>query len=149
MKPIVLATLLAVSLGGSNVALAGGKGHGCGYSNCGGGYYPGYRPGGYYRPYYGSPQHKNNNNSNDSWAYALGGLVLGSVITNAYNNRAPQPQATYVETTTTYQPVQVQRVIVAQPRHLLRDLNGNCYERTTDAAGNELRTQLPPSDCNW
>ena len=148
MKSIAMATLLVALLGGSTTALAGGNGHGCGYNCGGGGYYPGYRPGGYYRPYYGY-QHKNNNNSNDSWAYALGGLVLGSVLTNAYNNnRAQQP--VYVEqTTTTYQPVQVQRVIVAQPRHLLRDLNGNCFERTTDSAGNELRTELPPSACNW
>lgn len=156
MKSIALATLLFAFLGGSNTALAGGKGHGCGYNNCGGGghnqgYNSGYRHGGYYRPYYGYPQHKNNNNSNDSWAYALGGLVLGSVLTNTYNNnRAPQPQTVYVEQTT-YQPVQVQvqRVIVTQPRHLLRDLSGNCYERTTDGAGNELRTQLPASECNW
>jgi hypothetical protein len=141
-------------LGGSNVALADGhgRGHGCGYYNCGGGgYYGGYHRAPYYRPYYGYPQHKNNNNSNDSWAYALGGLVLGSVLTNAYNqNRAPQPQTVLVEqTTTTYQPVQVQRTVVMQPRRLLRDLNGNCYERITDAAGNELRNQLPPSECNW
>ena len=146
MKPIALVTLLLMLLGGSNVALAGGKGHGCGYYGCYGGY-PGYRPPSYgYRPYYGY-QTKNNNNSNSSVAYALGGLVLGAVLTNAYNqSRTPQPQATYVQQT--YQ-VPVQRVVITQPRRLLRDLNGNCYERTTDAAGNELRIELPPSDCNW
>jgi hypothetical protein len=40
-------------------------------------------------------------------------------------------------------------VAAPQGRHLLRDLNGNCFERTTDANGNELRTELPPSQCNW
>lgn len=102
--------------------------------------YYGYRPVGYpYYPYY--PQHHNNNNNNDSAAYLVGGLVVGSLLTNAYNKS--QANSYYAQ-----QPAN-QVVVAPQGRRLLRDLNGNCYERTTDAAGNELRTELPPSQCNW
>jgi hypothetical protein len=147
MKPIALVAVLMLSFGGAGEALAGDHGHGCGYYGCGGGgyyharpYYPYNR--GYYG-YYGYPQHKNNNNSNSSVAYAIGGLALGAILMNAYNqNRAPAPS--YYTQQQTYQAPPA-----AQGRHLVRDLNGNCYERTTDAAGNELRTELPPSACNW
>jgi len=143
MKTIALVAVVALSLAGAGEAMAGGKG--CGYYGCGGGYYHGgpYYPraGHYYGyPYYGYPQHKNNNNSNSSVAYAIGGLALGAILMNAYSqSRAPSytQQQTY------------QAPPAAQGRHLVRDLNGNCYERTTDAAGNELRTELPPSACNW
>jgi hypothetical protein len=151
MKPMLLVTVLMAFLAGSTQALAGGgHGHG-GYSGCGhgcgGGYYPrgGYyypRGGYYYGPYYG--HHNNNNNSNSSVAYALGGLVLGGLLTNAYN-QSRAPRTVYVQQA---QPAQV----VAAPqqgRRLVRDLSGNCYERTTDSAGNELRTELPASACNW
>jgi hypothetical protein len=102
-------------------------------------YYP--RPVGY-PAYYGSPyyygNHHNNNNNSDWPAYLIGGAVLGSVLTNVYHNSQVQQ-------------VPAQQVMVApqQGRRLLRDLNGNCYDRSTDANGNELRTELPPSACNW
>jgi hypothetical protein len=32
---------------------------------------------------------------------------------------------------------------------LLRDSNGNCFERVRDRFGNETRTQLPRSSCNF
>jgi hypothetical protein len=157
MKPIVLATLVAALLVGSTEALAGNggyhggyNGHGGnykhgGYYGHGGGYY--YRPGYYRYPYYGYPYygyHQNNNNYNNGVYYALGGLVLGSILTNTYYQNRVATQPVYVQQT--YQPA---RVVVPQGRHLVRDLNGNCFERTTDAAGNELRTELPPADCNW
>jgi hypothetical protein len=120
------------------------------------GHYPYYRP--YYRPYYGRPYpyygyrpvgypayygypynygHHNNNNNSDWPAYLIGGAVLGSVLTNVYQNSQAQ-----------YAPAN-QVITAPQGRRLLRDLNGNCYERMTDANGNELRTELPPSQCNW
>jgi hypothetical protein len=149
MKPIVLATLVVALLVGSTEALAGNgfyhggngyrgayHGHG-GYYGHGGGYY-----GPAYYPYYG--YHHNNNNYNNGAYYALGGLVLGSILTNTYYQNRVVTQPVYVQQT--YQPP---RVVVAQGRHLIRDLSGNCYERTTDGAGNELRTELPPGDCNW
>ena len=107
-------------------------------------YYPyyGYRPVGYPGYYYGAPYyygHHHNNNNNSDWpAYLVGGAILGSVLTNVYHNSQAQQVAPANQ-------------VIASPqgRRLLRDLNGNCYERTTDGYGNELRTELPPSQCNW
>ena len=102
-------------------------------------YYP-YRPvGGYYGyPYYYG-QHHNNNNNSDWPAYLIGGAILGSVLTNVYHDSQAQQYAAPAN----------QVIVAPQGRRLLRDLNGNCYERSTDSAGNELRTELPPSECNW
>jgi len=160
MKPIVVATLVMALLAGSTEALAGngngggyrgGNGYhggnyghggyyGGGYYGHGGGYY--YRPAYYPYPYYG--YHHNNNNYNNGVYYALGGLVLGSILTNTYYQNRVVTQPVYVQQT--YQP---QPVVVPQGRHLVKDLNGNCFERSTDGAGNELRTELPPAECNW
>ena len=98
-----------------------------GYPHYGG--YPAY-------PYYG--QHHNNDNHSDWPAYLIGGAVLGSVLTNVYHNSQAQQAAPAYQT-----------YGAPQGRRLLRDLNGNCYERTTDGAGNELRSELPRSECNW
>jgi len=115
------------------------------------GYAP-YRPAYYpYRPYYGRPaygyagypyyQHHNNNNHSDWPAYVAGGLIVGALLTNAYNKS--QASNGY------YAPQSAPVAPSGQGRRLLRDINGNCYERQTDSAGNELRTELPPSECNW
>ena len=103
-------------------------------------YYP-YRPIGYpYPAYYGYGYpyygHHNNNNNSDWPLYLVGGAVLGSVLTNVYHDS----QVQQVAPTQVYAP---------QGRHLLRDLNGNCFDRGTDSSGNEYRTQLPASECNW
>jgi len=117
-------------------------------------YYP-YRPVGYPYPYYGGYyggyypyyQHHNNDNHSDWPAYLAGGLIVGALLTNAYNqsqaNVYSYPQASYPQTAPATPMGSV------QGRHLLRDLNGKCYERQTDANGNEMRTELPPSECNW
>lgn len=100
--------------------------------------YYGYRP---YPAYYGYPAHygHHDHDNNSDWpAYLIGGAILGSVLTNVYHNSQEQQ----------YAPAN-QVVVAPQGRHLLRDLNGNCFERTTDANGNELRTELPASQCNW
>ncbi len=115
------------------------------------GYAP-YRPAYYpYRPYYGRGgygyagypyyQHKNNNNHSDWPAYVAGGLIVGALLTNAYNKSHANDGY--------YAPQSAPVAPSAQGRRLLRDINGNCYERQTDSAGNELRTELPPSECNW
>jgi hypothetical protein len=168
MKPIMLATLILALLGGSTQALAGGGGYNGGYHGGNGGYHGGYggyhggndgyhggywhgggygyyHPVGYYPyyPYYG--YHHNNNNYNNGIYYALGGLVLGGLLTNTYYQNHVVTQPVYVQQT--YQPAAV--IAVPQGRHFVKDLNGNCYERTTDGAGNEMRTELPPANCNW
>ena len=93
------------------------------------------------RPYYAYPypQHKNNNNHSDWPAYVVGGLVLGALLTNAFPGSRP---ASYYDSAQSAPPT-------VQGRRLFRDANGNCYERQTDGAGNELSNELPPSACNW
>jgi hypothetical protein len=110
-------------------------------------YYPYYRPVGYPYPYYGGygyyPYYHHNNNNNSDWpAYLAGGLIVGALAANAYNN-------SQARTYSYPQAAPATPIGSVQGRHLLRDLNGKCYERQTDANGNEMRTELPPSECNW
>jgi hypothetical protein len=82
----------------------------------------------------------------------VGGLLLGSILAAPRYSTpryAPRPHIVYVP-----QPVaSVSHVSSAPPvrisRRLLRDINGHCFERKIDAAGTELRVQLPASDCAW
>jgi len=92
-------------------------------------------------PDYPYPQHENNDNHTAWPAYVVGGLVLGALVTNAFSAARP----------TTYGNVGSATSPSTDPVHrrLLRDINGNCYERETDGAGNELSTELPPSACAW
>ena len=50
----------------------------------------------------------------------------------------PVPSTTYITRRTNRQGVS-----------LLRDSNGNCFERVRDRFGNETRTELPRSSCNF
>lgn len=88
----------------------------------------------------------------------VGGLVLGSLLSYPrYNTRnvetvvyrnAPTTRTReiiYVDSTqnrSTAQPV-------ASGRRLLRDLEGNCFERIVDEQGDEIRVQLEASQCNF
>ena len=38
---------------------------------------------------------------------------------------------------------------VASGRRLLRDLEGNCFERSVDKQGDEIRVQLEAQECNF
>jgi hypothetical protein len=38
---------------------------------------------------------------------------------------------------------------VASGRRLLRDLEGNCFERIVDEQGDEIRVQLEAQECNF
>jgi hypothetical protein len=38
---------------------------------------------------------------------------------------------------------------VASGRRLLRDLEGNCFERVVDQQGDEIRVQLEAQECNY
>jgi hypothetical protein len=76
--------------------------------------------------------------------------VAGSLLTNAYlQNRVAQPVYVQQAYQVPARVVVVQQPVVLQGRRLLRDINGHCYERITDVAGNELLTELYPSVCNW
>ena len=54
------------------------------------------------------------------------------------------PKAVYVKTRTSGS-----STAVASGRRLLRDLEGNCFERNVDEDGNEIRIQLDASECNF
>lgn len=86
----------------------------------------------------------------------VGGLVLGSLFSY------PRYSSRNVETvvyrnapaTQTREIVYVDReqrsaAPVASGRRLLRDLEGNCFERVVDEQGDEIRIQLEPQECNF
>lgn len=88
----------------------------------------------------------------------VGGLVLGSLFsyprqstrnveTVVYRN-APVTRTreiVYVDTPQTRSTA----APVASGRRLLRDLEGNCFERIVDEQGDEIRVQLEAQECNF
>lgn len=61
-----------------------------------------------------------------------------------------QPRVVYVNNPAPVTTRVIRSTPVARPeRSLLRDLDGNCFERNFDDLGNEIRTQLPASACNF
>ena len=82
----------------------------------------------------------------------VGGLLLGTLLAAPRYpapRYAPRPHVVYAP-----QPVATVTHVASAPpvrisRRLLRDINGNCFERKIDTAGTELRIQLPASDCAW
>ena len=90
----------------------------------------------------------------------LGGLVLGSLLSYprypSYSSRnydtvtysslpvSRSRKVVYVNRTTT-----PSTAAVASGRRLLRDLEGNCFEREIDEQGNEVRIQLEAEACNF
>lgn len=87
----------------------------------------------------------------------VGGLVLGTALgtTLATEHHAPRREVRSsgfrrVITQPAHERVVVRRSS-ARPgaRRLLRDLNGECFEIEYSSAGDEIRTQLDPSACNF
>ena len=76
--------------------------------------------------------------------YFVGGLVLGTLL-------APPPGVVYVPQPTYVVPRVGYAPWAQAPvgRRLLRDINGSCFEHKIDVYGNELRMQLPVSECAW
>jgi hypothetical protein len=79
---------------------------------------------------------------------------LGAVLADAFSSR--DPAVVYVEpspyprTRIVYRDRPVSTALIAEPEwRLLRDQSDNCYEVTVDEDGNELRTQVPASECDW
>lgn len=64
-----------------------------------------------------------------------------------------EPTVIYVDDDDDYESTRVIRRTTARPSHpttsLLRDINGNCWERNFDSEGNETRVQLPDSECDF
>lgn len=92
--------------------------------------------------------------------YFVGGLVLGSLLSAPRYYERPVERVVYRSA-----PVVTQREVVvvrnsvnntsasnnqiASGRRLLRDLEGNCFERNVDEEGNEIRVQLEAQECNF
>ena len=161
MKKILLSLSVIATLVISQSASADGR-YWRGYGGWGGDrYYSGYNPyhygyrGGrsYYGVAYGGyyPRHRRY----DSGSF-VGGLVLGSLLSYPRHNHR------HYETVRTRRPVTRTRDVVyvnnsasanssavASGRRLLKDLEGNCFERIVDAEGNEIRVQLDSSECSF
>lgn len=146
MIACVTSLLLVLSTGVS----ARGYGHGYGYGNHGYGhsYGHGYRHHGYGHGYRGFRQYGYGGYGHHGGhaSYLLGGLLLGTLLDPP--QYSPPPHVVYAPpATTTVAPVRQAQAPIS--RRLLRDINGNCFERKIDAAGSELRIQLPAGDCAW
>jgi hypothetical protein len=88
----------------------------------------------------------------NDWRYrdyrrATSGFGIPYTTAWGYNNRPViVHQNTYVSTAPRA------RVVTRPGRNstsLLRDINGRCFERYIDSRGNETRTELPASECDF
>jgi hypothetical protein len=144
-------------------AHAGGSGHGYrghdGYSYGRGHGYRYGRSARYNRGYHRGYRHGRRHRSSNRGAYLAGGLILGSVITHALTRPRYQEKVieyrsepSYIGTrsyqTRSYEARAEDRA-GSISRRLFRDRDGNCYERETNADGDELLIELPERDCDW
>ena len=135
----VASLLLVLSTGVS----ARGYDHGYGNHGYGHGYGHGSRHYGY-----GNYGYRGYRSYGGDAGYFVGGMLLGTLL--APPRYLPQPQVVYVpQPATTTTPVRLAPSQATVSRRLLRDINGNCFERNVDSAGTELRVQLPASECAW
>lgn len=127
-----------------------------------------YYPGRYYPTRY-NPYHYSNRRSSgiNIWygdrysrhsdaGVFVGGMVLGSLL--SYPRYSPPPVERVIYRSEPV--VQTREVVVvnktssarqpvASGRRLLRDLEGNCFERVIDDEGNEIRVQLDAEECSF
>jgi hypothetical protein len=87
---------------------------------------------------YRHDRHRNN----DRGAYLMGGIVLGSILTDLFHRQDDR---------------QVTRRVISEPvvvdpaysRRLIRDRSGNCFEKSYDRDGNEEVFEVSPAECAW
>ena len=88
----------------------------------------------------------------------FGGLVLGSLFNSSRHSSGNVETVVYrnAPTISTREIVYVDQAKsrsasapVASGRRLLRDLEGNCFERIVDGQGDEIRVQLDAQECNF
>ncbi len=85
----------------------------------------------------------------------IGGLVVGSLLTNSYNSSRDYQRVVYrsAPVTRTREVRVVNRSaspsVRSSGRRLLRDLEGNCFEITRNSAGDEVRVELQPQQCQF
>jgi len=90
----------------------------------------------------------------DNWSVNLnlGNSWYGNSITYGIGSRPFSSHTTHTRVIVREPSVVVVREpaqIIQKGRSLLRDLEGNCFERSTDDLGNEIRIQIPGSECNF
>lgn len=95
-------------------------------------------------------------NRNNEGLYLLGGVLVGSLVTHAIHESRRSWQPVYRETVYESGPViRSTRVIRsdvtrgAEGRRLFRDRNGDCFERTTSAYGEEVLVEIDRESCAW
>ncbi|MDP6535827.1 MAG: hypothetical protein QGG02_05765 [Gammaproteobacteria bacterium] len=164
MKKLLLSLSVIAVLVISQTASADGRYGRRGYSSYGYGsyysprynpYHYGYRRGGsYFDIGYGGYYPRYRRRHYDSGAF-VGGLVLGSLLSY------PRYSRRYDSVTYTRPVTRTRKVVyvnnrtsgsssaIASGHRLLRDLEGNCFERNVDEDGNEIRIQLDASECNF
>lgn len=83
----------------------------------------------------------------------VGGVVLGSLLSQPVRERSVERVVYRTQAAPRAREViyagEPRRTSVSTRRRLLRDLEGNCFERTTNAAGDEVRIELDPSECAY
>ncbi|NKC00761.1 MAG: hypothetical protein GKR90_20010 [Pseudomonadales bacterium] len=118
-------------------------------------HYRGYHGGDYYNRHsyrhgyrHGYRRHHRRHRS-DRGAYLVGGLVLGGIIASAIHRN--QDHHVYRDTREIRETrvVRTPRSDDRVSRHLYRDRNGNCFERTSSPNGDELLAELDPASCAW
>ena len=77
--------------------------------------------------------------------YLVGGLVLGSLLgSSSYREPLTRTrEIVYVKQSAS------RSAPLNTGRRLLKDLQGNCFERKSDGNGNEIRVQLEASECSF
>lgn len=114
-----------------------------------------------------SNTYRNRFHDHDNWSVSLNfgsgysnwnssSLFYGTGFgTNTWSPRRTRTSVIYNQPTVVYvndRPTTTTRVVTTgrvSETSLLRDLYGDCYERTIDSRGRETRTRLPDSACNF
>ena len=161
MKNFLLSISAIAALFLSQTALADHRDHRRGYNDYGYRYNNhyssgydrhSYRGGNYFSFSYGD--HYRHDRHHDSSSF-VGGLVLGSLLSypryssGNYDSVVYRSAPVVREREVVYVNRSSPTPAVGSGRRLLRDLEGNCFERNIDQQGNEIRVQLDASECKF
>lgn len=114
------------------------------YGNYSNRYSGGYYNSGYYsNRYYNSPYNNTQYNNVYRGSYYNNGFPSSTGV-RYYRSAPVEPTVIYREKI-----VSDSTARDAKESHMLRDLEGNCYEITYSASGQELRLQVPREQCQW
>ena len=160
MKKLLMSLAVMLALLASQSSFADNRHYRGGYNHYRGGSYYNrhyspsryYRDSGYFSVSFGNHYGYRHGHygSHDAGAF-VGGLVLGSLISAPSYSYPRYETVRYVSrpvSRTVYIKEAVTRpAAIASGRRLLRDLEGNCFERVVDDNGDEIRVQLDASEC--